>query len=212
MLVEKQVCLLQIAGKLSEISLSLQEKISGALEDYGLQIVSFQVNSISVSETDPSVRKLKEALAKRAEMNILGYTYQQERSFDTMEAAAGNSGTGGAAINAGIGLGMGVGFAAPMSNMASAIGQNIAQGPQQVLCWKCGKPRSADSAFCASCGAPVKSPAADGVVCPKCGSHLPAATKFCGNCGSKLEMVCPSCKKPTTPGASFCQECGASLK
>ena len=35
----------------------------------------------------------KDALAKKAEMNIIGYNYQQERSFDTLEGAAKNPGT-----------------------------------------------------------------------------------------------------------------------
>jgi len=34
------------------------------------------------------VNESKSALAKKAEMNILGYNYQQERSFDTLEGAA----------------------------------------------------------------------------------------------------------------------------
>ena len=42
---------------------------------------------ISTPEDDPSVEKLKEALSKRAEMEIIGYNYQQERSFDTLENA-----------------------------------------------------------------------------------------------------------------------------
>lgn len=44
-------------------------------------------------------------MAKKAEMDIIGYNYQQERSFDTLETAAGNSGNGGM-MNAGMGLSM----------------------------------------------------------------------------------------------------------
>lgn len=53
------------------------------MEEYGLELTSFYVNEISTPEDDPSVEKLKEALSKRAEMEIIGYNYQQERSFDT---------------------------------------------------------------------------------------------------------------------------------
>ena len=57
------------------------------MEEYGLELTSFYVNEISTPEDDPSVGKLKEALSKRAEMEIIGYNYQQERSFDTLENA-----------------------------------------------------------------------------------------------------------------------------
>ena len=42
------------------------------MEEYGLELTSFYVNEISTPEDDPSVGKLKEALSKRAEMEIIG--------------------------------------------------------------------------------------------------------------------------------------------
>ncbi len=65
-------------------------------------------------EDDPAVISLKTALAKRAEMGIVGFTYQQERSFDVLQTAAGNEGTAGGVMGAGLGLGMGVGIGAPL--------------------------------------------------------------------------------------------------
>lgn len=63
--------------------------------------------------------KLKAALSKRAEMDIVGYSYQQERSFDTLEGAATNPNSmQGGMMGAGIGLGMGVG-------VGGAIGQQF---------------------------------------------------------------------------------------
>ncbi|MFQ7801168.1 MAG: hypothetical protein ACLRHW_16905 [Coprobacillus cateniformis] len=62
------------------------------MAEYGIKIVNFNINDISVPEDDSAVKKLKDALAKRAEMDIIGYSYQQERSFDTLEGAAKNEG------------------------------------------------------------------------------------------------------------------------
>ena len=42
-------------------------------------------------------------------MDIVGYDYTTERSFDTLESAAKNEGSGSNLMNAGIGLGMGLG-------------------------------------------------------------------------------------------------------
>ncbi len=53
------------------------------LAKYGIQLVNFYINDISVPEDDPAVKTLKDALAKRTEMDIVGYNYTQERSFDT---------------------------------------------------------------------------------------------------------------------------------
>ena len=85
------------------------------MAEYGIKLVNFYVNDISVPEDDLAVKKLKDALAKKAEMNIIGYSYQQERSFDTLEGAANNKGSGSAPLmGAGIGLGMGVGLGSAM--------------------------------------------------------------------------------------------------
>ena len=71
-LVHKKVGILEINAYLEELSDHMQEKISGVFEDYGIELVSFYVNDISVPEGDPAVWKLKSALAKKAEMDIIG--------------------------------------------------------------------------------------------------------------------------------------------
>jgi hypothetical protein len=54
------------------------------------------------------VKKLKAALARRAEMQIVGFDYRQERGFDVLQAAARNEGAAGALLGAGVGAGMGL--------------------------------------------------------------------------------------------------------
>ena len=87
-LIHKQISIMEINAYLEELSVHLQEKMSPVLSEYGIRLVHFYVNDISVPEDDSAVKKLKDVLAKKAEMNILGYNYQQERSFDIMEGAA----------------------------------------------------------------------------------------------------------------------------
>lgn len=146
--------LLSIGTKLNDVSAELERKISEDLAGYGMELRLFTVNSISTDETDVSVMQLKKALAKKAEMDIIGYSYAQERSFDTLQTAAGNEGTAGGTMGVGMGLGMGVGVGSPMGNVMSEIARNI--NPSCVKhCANCGAELPNTAKFCSGCGAKV---------------------------------------------------------
>ncbi len=70
-LIHKKVSILEINAYLEEISLYLQERIKPDFDEYGIELVHFFINDISVPEDDQAVRKLKNALAKKAEMIII---------------------------------------------------------------------------------------------------------------------------------------------
>ena len=149
---EGHCSLLNIGTKLDEISASLEKKISEDLAGYGLEMRLFTINSISTDENDPSVVQLKKALAKKAEMEIIGYSYAQERSFDTLQAAAGNEGAAGGTLGAGIGMGMGVGIGSPIGNAMATVAQNINTGRARY-CSQCGAELPVNARFCPKCGA-----------------------------------------------------------
>lgn len=65
------------------------------------------------------------ALADRAARKIQGYTYQQERSLDVMQTAAGNEGSAGGVLGAGMGLGMGVGLGGAFGGAMSTIATDL---------------------------------------------------------------------------------------
>ena len=164
-MVEGNCSLLQIGTKLDAISKSLERRISEALAEYGVELRMFMVNSISTDENDQSVMRLRKALAKKAEMEIIGYTYAQERSFDTMQTAAGNEGTSGAVMGTGIGLGMGFGVGQPMGQAMGQMAGNLNVG---------GQPPAA----------PVNPAGAK--FCANCGFALLAGAKFCPQCGTRV--------------------------
>ena len=148
--------LFQIGTKLNELSGLLEKRISEDLADYGVELRLFMINSISTDDSDPSVVQLKKAMAKKAEMDIIGYSYAQERSFDALQAAAGNEGNVGAMMGAGMGLGMGVGVGSPMGNAMAAISQNI--NPTGARhCVSCGSQLPLGAKFCPGCGAKMES-------------------------------------------------------
>ena len=136
-----------------------------------------------------------------------GYSYQDERGYDVMQAAAGNNASMGTFMGAGMGLGMGLGMGAgmgsAMGNMANnTMGQvhapgTVAPGTQM--------PPQGGAAPAAA------------VACPSCGAAVPAGSKFCPSCGQAMPApqagpkFCPSCGSPLEPGAKFCPNCGAKL-
>ncbi len=204
---EKKISILKISSMMLEISNSLEEKISAVMEDYGLKTVSFTINSITTDENDPAVKQLKAALAKKAEMNIIGYTYQQERSFDTMETAASNPG-GGGIMNAGIGLGLGMAAGVPMGGAMTGIAQNLNTEATRK-CPKCGSNVKENVKFCPECGNNMQPPTpAAKVKCPNCSADCPAGVKFCPECGTRLRRKCSQCGAELQGNTKFCPECG----
>lgn len=183
----KKVSIFDINSYLEDMSNEAVGKISPEFGQFGIEPLNFYFGSVNVVDDDEGIKKLKSAMAERATMNVMGYNYQQKRSFDVMESAARNEGGGSALMGAGVGLGAGMGMGGAFGQMASQMGQYMNAQPQQAQ------------------------PQSQGAVCPSCGQSVPAGAKFCMNCGAKLNAVCPSCGQAVVPGAKFCMNCGQQL-
>lgn len=219
-LVREKISILEISANLNSISQGLLNEMANEFMPYGVKLVNFFVNSINTPEDDPAVQQLKAALAKKAEMDILGYSYQQERTFDTMQVAAGNEGSAGGTMGAGMGMGMGMGLGAGMGNMmgsmAGQLNQNIQQPNMQqspaqttqIQCPKCNASNPDGAKFCAGCGNSLATPQQEMVACPKCNEQTPKVGKFCASCGTPMVRKCSNCKGDLPQGAKFCLECG----
>jgi len=205
MISQQGISILEISAHLNDISERLKEQLSVELSDFGLRLISFYVNSINTPEDDPAVEKLKASLAKRAEMNILGFNYQQERTFDTLQTAAGNEG-GGSVMNSAMGLGMGVGIGVPMGQAVGHLASQI--NPNLIACPKCGHKISSNDTFCGNCGFLVQEPAQELVACSKCAAKAPKSAKFCPSCGNPMQIKCSGCQEELVPNAKFCPNCG----
>lgn len=190
-IIERKIGILEVNRFLDELSEHLQGRIAPVMADYGIALTNFFVNDISVPEGDPAVVKLRDSLAKRAEMDIIGYSYVQERSFDTLEGAARNEGSGAAPLmGAGLGLGMGLGMGGGVGGAFADMAQNLSTMSAGGTCPRCRQPLAAGQRFCGACGADVAShspaPDAGQRFCGMCGTAVPAGCRFCPSCGQPL--------------------------
>jgi len=206
-LVRQNVSILEINAHLDELSTSLKERIEPVLDEYGIRLLNFYVNDVNIPEDDEGVKKLKDALAKRAEMDIVGYNYVQERSFNTLEGAATNPGGGQSGLmGAGMGLGMGVGLGGAFGGQMAGVAQNI-NIKEKKKCPACGMEMDADKRFCVHCGTDTQS--ATGAPCPKCGAKVNGEkVKFCPECGEPLVKKCGGCGVEVKGSPKFCPDCG----
>ncbi len=229
-LIKDNISILEINAHLNDISDALQKELAERMEEFGIKVVSFYVNDISAPENDPAVKQLKNALAKRAEMDIIGYSYQQERTFDTLETAADNQGVAGGVMGAGMGMGMGFGLGGAMGNQAKNLASNM--NPQKT-CPGCGEKMGEKDRFCPNCGRDTTKKEESGIKCSACGHEMTKGTKFCPECGHKINpcpncgmdipdgsnacpgcgvSICPECGKAIPAGAKFCPECGYTAR
>lgn len=215
-LVEKKVTLLEINNYLTEMSDAVKERLIEEFRNYGLLLQSFSIIAVHIPPNDPSYVRLKDALAKKAEMDIVGYNYAQERTYGVLDRAASNEGGGASNImGAGIGLGMGVNLGGAFGNAMGNAMSSVAQ-PQQtvaatILCPNCNSPLPADAKFCYKCGNKIVSQSSlKTVSCPKCHAEVPEGA-FCISCGAPLKKVCPKCGTELLPDAIFCRICGEKL-
>ena len=186
--VKENISLLQVNSKLMAISEATNTFINTRLEEYGLKIKNLVMENVIIQE-DESLAKLKNSLNKRAEMDIVGYDYAQERSFNVMqdiaknESGGGNGGLTSNLLNLGLGLGV-----------AKSVGQNITQMTDKIelnsdkksncFCNKCGASCPEDAAFCSKCGNKIEKQ--QKLFCSKCGAECNSDSAFCSKCGNKL--------------------------
>ena len=219
MMVERKISFLEVHAHIQEASEALRTQITPLFEEFGFAIANFYVNSISVPEDDPGYQRIRTALAaakerellargKRAEMDIVGYTYQQQRTFEVLDKAAANEGAAGTIMGAGMGLGMGFGVGGTVGGAMADAARNVAPG-EGARCAACGAALPPGAQFCPACGAGAAS--AGETVCPVCGKPVKQGN-FCLHCGALLKQSCQKCGKPLPAGAKFCPACGETVK
>lgn len=220
---QKRINIFDISAYLRDMSDEAVDAVRPVFEEYGIEPANFFIGSVNVPDDDDAVLDLKKAMSERARMNLMGFNYQQKRSFDAMEqmaqASGGSGGDGGGnpLLGAGMGLGAGLGMGGAFGQMASQMGQFLnSPQPQPTSsspetssrpCPKCGKSCGADGRFCPSCGASLSAKPG----CPHCGAEVAEDSRFCFKCGKPIGRTC-ACGAPLAPDAAFCSQCGKSTR
>ena len=214
-----KVSLLQMNSCLLSLSQACCQYLNKTIVDYGICAKNFTIEAISISENDPSLQKLRSILEKRAEMDILGYSYQEERSFNVMDNATSNTATAGIA-NSLMGIGLGFGLATPMGQGVANIASNVQvqhranANPAQTMSdtWNCDcGANNIQSRFCPDCGKErvIK---ASSWNCARCGKTDIQST-FCPDCGAKRiehDWDCECGERGIK--SNFCPTCGNRRK
>ncbi len=206
-IVSKHVSVLDVPTQLEEIGETCRERIRGEFARFGLEVLNFFLESISVPASDPSVISLREALARKAatlidaearkaakvmeaeaqkaEIDTLGdERYRMKRGFDTMEKAVENKGGPGSTV---MDLGIGLGAAGAIGKTIGDIASHVtrpASPKTDVRCLACGFENPRGARFCAGCGQTLQSEAKP---CPHCKGSNPPGARFCNSCGNPLE-------------------------
>lgn len=201
---------LEISTELEILSGLLKLALASEMDEYGVSLAQFNIHSINVPEDDTAVITLKAALARRTEMGLLGTNYQQQRSFDVLQTAAGNEGTAGSAMGAGMGMGMGVAMGGTMGGAFAQVTPQIQPAAGQLMCTKCNASNALGTRFCGSCGVVLAT--SDEIkhavlTCDKCSASIPNGSKFCPNCADPVN-ACPACGEDNPSEAKQCRRCG----
>ena len=199
-----------LPGHTLEMAQALNEVLSPKWRDkWGLEVVSFGINSVKANEEDEKIIKELQRTAALKDPNMRAAHYVNATA-SAMQSAAANTSTGPAMAFMGMNM---------AQNASGVGGSGLFQdyAPQQTaegwICPACGT--RATGKFCPECGAKKPEPAAANTwTCPECGAHNKG--KFCSECGAKKPAGVPQYKcdkcgwEPDDPQhpPKFCPECG----
>ena len=191
MLLRSEEDLRNAATHLTEYSEMLFHMIAEIFSNFGLKLLSFSIAALEMHR-DENRKRLEEALARKAEMGILGSDWDKIQAVDVMKGYSQNPGPGGMA--GGIAAGM---SAVPLINrmmrgfssgLEAACGTGAPQGRQtasegEIVCGTCGTAAQIGQNFCSQCGKPLKVRR----ICPACGTEVVGKGHYCGECGRKMD-------------------------
>ena len=218
-------------AKIYDIAEMVMQQLQPIFESYGLEIQFFNIETIDVPRED--YKELQDARQRGAGRVAEGITWDKERMFEGLKAAAENEGMAGTMMGAGMGMGMGAGMGMGMGTAMGSISNTVfgnasnpaasntpfgnVTAPEQrsVNVQDSGKGVDVNSFLSGQThqAAPAAAPAAGGAFCPGCGAPTAPGARFCSACGTKIpqQSFCPGCGAETAPGAAFCSACGTKL-
>lgn len=96
----------------------IAKDIQDSFDEYGIELLNFNIEDISIDESDAGYKKVMDGVAENARLKQLGVNYIQQKQIDIAQTAAGNEGAGNF-----MGVGMGMGIGQQMGQMISGAMQ-----------------------------------------------------------------------------------------
>jgi len=121
--VGNQISVLSISAAINELSDLVAEEIRTEFERFGVELINFNIESISIPNEE--LEKIQNVFEKKMEAEQLskvnvGGAYTTIKTFETLKTAAENTSEGGSAVGGLLGAGIGLGAGLP-------IGQQLGQ-------------------------------------------------------------------------------------
>lgn len=142
---ERMTPVLQIATYLDELSTQANLTLAEDFAEYGLVLSNFRIISLS-PDSSQGLNQVSQALADKAQMDILGISYREKKELEIMEKAAMNQGMPGTMLGAGMAMGLGQQMAQNLNSSASS----------ETECPHCGRSCKGIYTFCPKCGKKIK--------------------------------------------------------
>ena len=142
------------------IANGIKDQLAIICEDYGLELINFQINDISIPQDDPNYAQINDAIVKQSIYNMQGAAFKEiaEKEKELLFAQNSNLST--------------------VINVGNNNGNNDNVNSNTWRC-TCGVILNDTMQFCSNCGGKV----IKSLYCSNCGEKLLLGVKFCSNCG-----------------------------
>ena len=122
---ENNVNINELGVSYKELSKTVAKDLQAVYDEYGVELLNFNVENIDFDENDKGYQTVMEGVAEQAKLSKLGVSYAQQKQFDIAQTAAGNEGAGNF-----MGIGMGLGMGNAVGQMVGNTMQAMPQAPQ----------------------------------------------------------------------------------
>ena len=96
----------ELGTEYRSLGAAIAKELQTAFDEYGIELLNFNIEDISFDETDKGYQTVMEGIAEKARLKKLGVDYIQQKQIDIAQTLAGNQGAG-VFMNAGVGMGVG---------------------------------------------------------------------------------------------------------
>jgi len=128
---ENNINVNEIGTEYRNLAKTVSKELQITFEEYGVQLLNFNIEDINFDETDKGYQTVMEGIAEQAKLSKLGVSYLQQKQIDIAQTAAGNEGAGNF-MGIGMGLGMGNNIGGMVTESINRSGMMAPPPPPQL--------------------------------------------------------------------------------